>query len=55
MKKIISILLTLALLCSCALLSSCGSSSSDSLKDSLKGNYDVESLKGTVLNVFNWG
>ena len=55
MKKIICILLTMSLLCSCAVLTSCGGSSSDSLKSTLKGNYDVESLKGTVLNVFNWG
>lgn len=69
MKKILSLLLCLALVFACCILSSCGGGNDsendfysslkangyEKLKAELKGNYNVESLKGTQLNVFNWG
>ncbi|MEG2080444.1 MAG: spermidine/putrescine ABC transporter substrate-binding protein [Oscillospiraceae bacterium] len=55
MKKIISVLLALTLLLGTFLLSSCGTSKTSIDTSKLVGNYDIKELKGTELNVYNWG
>ena len=55
MKKVISIIMTLVMLLSITALSGCVNSSEKLNVDALKGNYDVPELKGTEINVYNWG
>ncbi len=54
MKKIISLVLVIALAISLFILSGCGSDESLIDVTALTGKYD-KSLAGTTLNVYNWG
>ncbi len=56
MKKIISVVLVLALCAGLFALSGCGGTQTVELDTSkLVGNYDVPELRGTEINVYNWG
>lgn len=55
MKKVISIIMTLVMLLSTTVLSGCVNLSEKLNVDALKCNYDVPELKGTEINVYNWG
>lgn len=55
MKKVISIVLTLVMLVGIFAFSGCTNSSEKLNVEALKGNYDVPELKGTEINVYNWG
>lgn len=55
MKKTVSILLSVVLLFGIIAFSGCGNSKANLDVSALKGNYDVESLRGTEINVYNWG
>lgn len=56
MKKIISVVLVLALCAGLFALSGCGGTQTVELDTSkLVGNYDAPELRGTEINVYNWG
>lgn len=56
MKKIISVVLALALCAGILALSGCGGTQTAELDTSrLVGNYNVPELRGTEINVYNWG
>lgn len=56
MKKIISVVLVLALCAGLFALSGCGGTQTVELDTSkLVGNYDVPELRGMEINVYNWG
>lgn len=55
MKKIISVVLTLTLFAGILMLSGCSLKNEKLDTSVLLGNYDVEELKGTEINVYNWG
>lgn len=56
MKKIISVVLALALCAGILALSGCDGTQTVELDTSrLVGNYDVPELRGTEINVYNWG
>ena len=56
MKKIISVVLVLALCAGLFALSCCRGTQTVELDTSkLVGNYDVPELRGTEINVYNWG
>ena len=54
MKKILAVLLSAVCIFLCLTFSSC-SSKYNKLKNDPVGTYDTKGLKGTTLNVFNWG
>ena len=55
MKKIISVVLTLTLLVGILMLSGCSLKTEKLDTAALLGNYNIEELKGTEINVYNWG
>ena len=55
MKKWLSAVLVLALLAGIFALSGCGAESVTLDTSKLVGNYDVPELRGTEINVYNWG
>ena len=55
MKKIISVVLTLTLLAGILMLSGCSLKTEKLDTAALLGNYNIEELKGTEINVYNWG
>ena len=55
MKKIISVVLTLTLLAGILMLSGCSLKTEKLDTTALLGNYNIEELKGTEINVYNWG
>ena len=56
MKKFLSVLMTLVLFAGILCFAGCGSQKVGALDTTkLVGNYDVESLRGTEINVYNWG
>lgn len=55
MKKWIALSLTLALLIGMLAFSGCGSQTAVLDTAKLVGSYDAESLRGTEINVYNWG
>ena len=55
MKRVISLVLCFVLLLGIVSFAGCGNSSAKLDTSKLLGNYDVEALKGTEINVYNWG
>ncbi|HIU35379.1 MAG TPA: spermidine/putrescine ABC transporter substrate-binding protein [Candidatus Fimenecus excrementigallinarum] len=55
MKKWLSAVLVLALLAGIFAMSGCGAESVTLDTSKLVGNYDVPELRGTEINVYNWG
>ncbi len=55
MKKWLSAVLVLALLAGIFALSGCGAETATLDTSKLVGNYDVPELRGTEINVYNWG
>lgn len=55
MKKFLSVVLSLVMLSGIVALAGCSSSKSSLDTSKLVGNYDVEALKGTQINIYNWG
>lgn len=54
-EKIISVVLTLTLLAGILMLSGCSLKTEKLDTAALLGNYNIEELKGTEINVYNWG
>ena len=56
MKKFLAVLMTIVLFAGILCFAGCGSQKVGALDTTkLVGNYDVESLRGTEINVYNWG
>ena len=56
MKKFFAVLMTIVLFAGILCFAGCGSQKVGALDTTkLVGNYDVESLRGTEINVYNWG
>ena len=56
MKKIISVILSLAVVFGILCMAGCGAGTENALDtEKLVGNYDVEALRGAEINVYNWG
>lgn len=55
MKKTIAVLLVLVMLAGVCMLAGCSLSGTRLNTDKLVGTYDVAELKGTEINVYNWG
>lgn len=55
MKKTLAVVLAFVMLFSIVALSGCSNSKTTLDTSKLLGNYDVEELKGTEINIYNWG
>ena len=56
MKKILAVLMTIVLFAGIVSFAGCGTQKIGALDTTkLVGNYAVESLRGTEINVYNWG